>query len=118
MLSVHGGIVGGDGSVFEEVELVSVGRCGKYSCVAPVNVVLHVVAMFGRGGFYVANRVCKIVESVTCFVLLNPFDNRPAGLSNVVIFTVLAGNLIDGVHGVGFRRDIRVVEEENVVEMS
>ena len=90
MLSVHGGIVGGDGSVFEEVELVSVGRCGKYSCVAPVNVVLHVVAMFGRGGFYVANRVCKIVESVTCFVLLNPFDNRSAGLSNVVIFTVLA----------------------------
>ena len=53
MLSVHGGIVGGDGSVFEEVELVSVGRCDKYSCVAPVNVVLHVVAMFGRGGFYV-----------------------------------------------------------------
>ena len=103
MLSVHGGIVGGDGSVFEEVELVSVGRCGKYSCVAPVNVVLHVVAMFGRGGFYVANRVSKIVESVTCFVLLNPFDNRSAGLSNVVIFTVLAGNLIDGVHGVGFR---------------
>ena len=51
MLSVHGGIVGGDCSVFEEVELVSVGRCGKYSCVAPVNVVLHVVAMFGRGGF-------------------------------------------------------------------
>ena len=88
MLSVHGGIVGGDGSVFEEVELVSVGRCGKYSCVAPVNVVLHVVAMFGRGGFYVANRVCKIVESVTCFVLLNPFDNRSAGLSNVVIFNV------------------------------
>ena len=103
MLSVHEGIVGGDCSVFEEVELVSVGRCGKYSCVAPVNVVLHVVAMFGRGGFYVANRVCKIVESVTCFVLLNPFDNRSAGLSNVVIVTVLAGNLIDGVHGVGFR---------------
>ena len=103
MLLVHGGIVGGDCSVFEEVELVSVGRCGKYSCVAPVNVVLHVVAMFGRGGFYVANRVCKIVESVTCFVLLNPFDNRSAGLSNVVIVTVLAGNLIDGVHGVGFR---------------
>ena len=72
MLSVHGGIVGGDCSVFEEVELVSVGRRGKYSCVAPVNVVLHVVAMFGRGGFYVANRVRKIVESVTCFVLLNP----------------------------------------------
>ena len=103
MLSVHGGIVGGDCSVFEEVELVSVGRCGKYSCVAPVNVVLHVVAMFGRGGFYVANRVRKVVESVTCFVLLNPFDDRSAGLSNVVIVTVLAWNLIDGVHGVGFR---------------
>ena len=39
MLSVHGGIVGGDCSVFEEVELMSVGRCSKYSCVAPVNVV-------------------------------------------------------------------------------
>ena len=48
---------------------MSVGRCGKYSCVVPVNVVLHVVAMFGSGRFYVANRVCKIVESVTCFVL-------------------------------------------------
>ena len=55
MLSVHGRIIGGDGSVFEEVELMSVGRCGKYSCAAPVNVVLHVVAMFGRCGFYVAN---------------------------------------------------------------
>ena len=103
MLSVHGGIIGGDCSVFEKVVLVSVGRRGKYSCVAPVNVVLHVVAMFGRGGFYVVNRVCKIVESMTCFVLLNPFDNRYAGLSNAVIVTVLAGNLIDGVHGVGFR---------------
>ena len=103
MLSVHGGIVGGDCSVFEEVELMSVGRCGKYSCVAPVNVVLHVVAMFGRSGFYVANRVHIIVESVTCFVFLNPFDDWSAGLSNVVIVTVLAGNLIDGVHDVGFR---------------
>ena len=55
------------------------------------------------GGFYVANRVRIIVESVTCFVFLNPFDDRSAGLSNVVIVTVLAGNLIDGVHGVGFR---------------
>ena len=86
--------------MFEEVELVSVGCCGKYSCVAPVYVMLHVVAMFGRGGFYVVNRVCKIVELVTCFMLLNPFDNWSAGLSNVVIVTVLAGNLIDGV---GFR---------------
>ena len=59
--------------------------------------------MFGKDGFYVANKVRKIVESVTCFVLLNPFDDRSAGLSNVVIVTVLAGNLIDGVHGVGFR---------------
>ena len=55
MLSVHWGIVGGDCSVFEEVELVSVGRCGKYSGVASVNVVPHVVAIFGRGGSYVAN---------------------------------------------------------------
>ena len=76
---------------------MSAGRCGKNSCVAPVNVVLHVVAMFGRDGFYVANGVCKIVVSVTCFMLLNPFDDRSAGLSNVVIVTVLAGNLIDGV---------------------
>ena len=30
--------------MFEEVELMSVGRRGKYSCIAPVNVVLHVVA--------------------------------------------------------------------------
>ena len=89
MLSVHGRIVGGDGGVFEEVELMYVGRCGKYSCVAPVNVVLHVVAMFGRCGFYVANGVSKIIESVTCFMLLNPFDDRSAGLSNVVIVTVL-----------------------------
>ena len=37
MLSVHGRIVGGDCSVFEEVELISVGRCSKYSCVAPDN---------------------------------------------------------------------------------
>ena len=103
MLSVHGRIIGGDGGVFEEVELMSVGRCGKYSCVAPVNVVLHVVAMFGRCGFYVANGVSKIIESVTCFVLLNPFDDRSAGLSNEVIVTVLAGNLVDGVHGVRFR---------------
>ena len=36
-------------------------------------------------------------------MLLNPFDDWSAGLSNVVIVTVLAGNLIDGVHGVGFR---------------
>ena len=83
MLSVHGRIVGGDCGVFEEVELMSVVRCGKYSCVAPVNVVLHVVAMFGRGGFYVANGVCKIVESVTCFMLLIPFDDLSAGLSIV-----------------------------------
>ena len=100
MLSVHGGIVDGDCSVFEEVELVSVGHRGKYSCVAPVNVVLHVVAMFGRGGFYVANRIHKIVELVTCFVLLNPFDDQSAGLSNIAIVAVLAGNVIDGV---GFR---------------
>ena len=112
MLSVHGRIVGGDCSVFEEVELISVGRCSKYSCVAPVNVVLHVVAMFGRGGFYVANRVSKIVESVTCFMLLNPFDDRSAGMSNVVIVTVLAGNLIDGVHGVRFRSGSFVGVEE------
>ena len=98
--------------MFEEVELISVGRCSKYSCVAPVNVVLHVVAMFGRGGFYVANRVSKIVESVTCFMLLNPFDDRSAGLSNVVIVTVLAGNLIDGVHGVRFRSGSFVGVEE------
>ena len=98
MLSVHGRIVGGDCSVFEEVELISVGRCSKCSCVA-----LHVVAMFGRGGFYVANRVSKIVESVTCFMLLNPFDDRSADLSSVVIVTVLTGNLIDGVHGVTVR---------------
>ena len=71
MLSVHGRIVGRDGGVFEEVELMFVGRCGKYSCLAPVNVVLHVVAMFGRCGFYVANGVSKIIESVTCFMLLN-----------------------------------------------
>ena len=49
------------------------------------------------GGFYVANEVSNIVESVTCFMLLNPFDDRSAGLSNVVIVTVLAGNLLDGV---------------------
>ena len=36
-------------------------------------------------------------------MLCTPFDNRSSGLSNVVIVTVLAGNLIDGVHGVGFR---------------
>ena len=89
MLSVHGRIIGGDGGVFEEVELMSVGRCGKYSCAAPVNVVLHVVAMFGRCGFYVANGVSKIIESVTCFMLLNPFYDRSAGLSNV------ATNIID-----------------------
>ena len=59
-------------------------------------VVLHVVAVFGRGGFYVDNGVSEIVESVTCFMLLNPFDVRSAGLSNVVIVTVLAGNFIDG----------------------
>ena len=76
MLSVHGRIIGGDGGVFEEVELMSVGRCGKYSCAAPVNVVLHVVAMFGRCGFYVANGVSKIIESVTCFMLLNPLSSK------------------------------------------
>ena len=112
MLSVHGRIIGGDGGVFEEVELMSVGRCGKYSCVAPVNVVLHVVAMFGRCGFYVANGVSKIIESVTCFVLLNPFDDRSAALSNVVIVTVLAGNLVDSVHGVRFRSGSFVGVEE------
>ena len=112
MLSVHGRIIGGDGGVFEEVELMSVGRRGKYSCVAPVNVVLHVVAMFGRCGFYVANGVSKIIESVTFFVLLNPFDDRSAGLSNVVIVTVLAGNLVDGVHGVRFRSGSFVGVEE------
>ena len=112
MLSVHGRIVGGDCGVFEEVVLIFVGRCGKYSCVAPVNVVLHVVAMFGRGGFYVANGVCKIVESVTCFMILNPFDDRSAGLSNVVIVTALAGNLIDGVHGVRLRSGSFVGVEE------
>ena len=114
MLSVHGRIIGGDGDLFEEVELMSVGRCGKYSCVAPVNVVLHVVAMFGRCGFYVANGVSKIIESVTCFMLLNPFDDRSAGLSNVVIVTVLVGNLVDGVHGVRFRsRSFVGVEERH-----
>ena len=66
--------------MFEEVELMSVGRCCKCSCVAPVNVALHVVAMFSRSGFYVVNGVSKIVESVTYFVLLNPFDDRSAGL--------------------------------------
>ena len=111
MLSVHGRIIGGDGGVFEEVELMSVGRCGKYSCVAPVNVVLHVVAIFDRCGF-VANGVSKIIESVTCFMLLNPFDDRSAGLSNVVIVTVLAENLVDGVHGVRFRSGSFVGVEE------
>ena len=48
MLSVHRRIVGVDGEVFEEVELMSVGRCGKDSNAAPVNGMLHVVAMFGR----------------------------------------------------------------------
>ena len=114
VLSVHGKIAGGDCGVFEEVELMSVGRCGKYSCVAPVNVVLHVVAMFARGVLYVTNRVCKIVEYVTCFMPLNPFDDWSAGLSNVVIVTVPAGNLIDGVHGVGFRsRSFVGVEERH-----
>ena len=98
--------------MFEEVELMSVGRCGKYSCAAPVNFVLHVVAVFGRGRFYVANGVSKIVESVTCFMLLNPFDDRSAGLSNVVIVTVLAGNFIDGVHGVRFKSGSFVGVEE------
>ena len=56
-----------------------------------------------QGGFYVANRVGKIVESATCFVLLNPFDDRASGLSNVVIVTVLAGNLIDSVYNYGVR---------------
>ena len=38
-------------------------------------------------------------------MLLNLFDDRYAGLSNVIIVTVLAGNLVlvDGVHGVRFR---------------
>ena len=112
MLSVHGRIVGRDGGVFEEVELMSVGRCGKYSCAAPVNVVLHVVAVFDRGRFYVANGVGEVVESVTYFMLLNPFDDRSAGLSNVVIVTVLAGNFIDGVHGVRFRSGSFVGVEE------
>ena len=49
MLSVHRRIVGGDGGVFEEVELMSVCRCGKDSSAAPVNGMLHVVAVFGRG---------------------------------------------------------------------
>ena len=48
MLSVHRRIVG-DGGVFEEVELMSVGRCGKDCSAAPVNGMLHVVAVFGRG---------------------------------------------------------------------
>ena len=91
---------------------MSIGRCGKYSCVAPVNAVLHVVAMFGRCGFYVANGVSKIIESVTCFMLLNPSYDRSAGLSNVVIVTVLAGNLVDGVHGVRFRSGSFVGAEE------
>ena len=49
MLSVHGRIAGGDCGVFEEVELMSVGRCGKDSNAAPVNGMLHVVAVFSRG---------------------------------------------------------------------
>ena len=45
-------------------------------------------------------------------MLLNPFDDRSAGLSNVVIVTVLAGNLVDGVHGVRFRSGSFVGVEE------
>ena len=73
MLSVHGRIVGGDCGVFEEFELISVGRYGKYSCVAPVNVMLHVVAMFGRGGFYVANGVSKVIPIINSHLYL---DNK------------------------------------------
>ena len=62
LLSVHGRTVGGDCGVFEEVELISVGRCGKYSCVAPVNVVLNVVAMFGRGGFMLPMESVKFLS--------------------------------------------------------
>ena len=47
-----------------------------------------------------------------CFMLLNPFDDWSAGLSNVVIVTVLAGNLIDGVHGVTFKSGSFVGVEE------
>ena len=45
-------------------------------------------------------------------MLLNPFDDRSAGLSNVIIVTVLAGNLVDGVHGVRFRSGSFVGVEE------
>ena len=50
MLSVRRRIVGGDSGVFEEVELMSVGRCGKDSSAVLllVNGMLHVVAVFGR----------------------------------------------------------------------
>ena len=36
-------------------------------------------------------------------MFLYPFDDRSAGLSNVVVVAVLAGNLVDGVHSVGLR---------------
>ena len=56
-------------------------------------------------------------------MLLNPFDDQSAGLSNVIIITVLTGNLVDGVHGVRFRSGSFVGVEEGhqevkVVEMS
>ena len=58
-------------------------------------------------------------------MFLYPFDEGSAGLSNVVV-TVLAGDFVDGIHVIGLgarallvlRRDISVVGEEKVVEMS
>ena len=45
-------------------------------------------------------------------MLLNLFDDWSAGLSIVIIVTVLAGNLVDGVHGVRFRSRSFVGVEE------
>ena len=36
-------------------------------------------------------------------MFLYPFDEGSAGLSNVVVVTVLAGDFVDGIHSVGLR---------------
>ena len=45
-------------------------------------------------------------------MFLYPFDEGSAGLSNVVVVTVLAGDFVDGVHVIGFRSESFVGIEE------
>ena len=82
--------------------LSTLGNC-QDSGVRPIDGMLVIMAVFGWCRLDVADTIDVIVKATGSFMLLNSFYKRSARLANVVIITVLAGYLIDGMAGILFR---------------